>query len=187
MDWRVLSFLLLALLVLLGSSSGLLSSLLQSALSLSAGVEIELSGVFADGLDSASISKLLDEGAGNGSVNLELFHEGGAGDNEDFGDFLAHLEVALLIEENIVVELVLDLNLGPGLLFGTFLLSTTLLGGLRAFGGGLSCVFTTLLLLGLPQKESERKTRTYHLTYLIIIESTLLLTPLFSTRQISNL
>ena len=149
--WRVHHYSLL-LFVLVGGGSGFLSSLLDGALGLNTGEKVELGGRVTDTSDSALLGELLNEGTGNGAIDLELFHEGGAGHNQDLGDFLADLSEALLIKENIGVELVLNLNLGPGLLFGaTFLSTSGLLGGLRALSGGLTCVFTTLLLLGLPK------------------------------------
>ena len=57
--------------------------------------------------------EVADQETGNGSVNLELLAEDGSGDAQDFGDFAGELLVSLLIEEDFVVELVLNLDLGP--------------------------------------------------------------------------
>ena len=146
---------LLLLLVLALSSFSLLSLSLEGGLGGDASEEIELGGAFTNLLDGALFGELLDEGTSNGSVDLELLHEGGAGDDQDFGDLGSHLVEALLFKEHVVVELVTNLNFGPGLLFSTFLLATGLLGGLRALGGGLSCIFTTLLLLGLRKNQQK--------------------------------
>jgi len=51
---------------------------------------------------------------------------------------LADLVEALLVQEDIVVELVLDLGFGPGLLLG---LGSLGFGGLRALGGGRTLIF----------------------------------------------
>ena len=79
-----------------------------------------------------------DESSGDRPINLELFHDSRARDTEDLGHLRADFVEALLIEEDIVVELVLDLGLGPGLLLG---LGTFRLLSLRALGGGRSLIF----------------------------------------------
>ena len=101
----------------LGSEEGgLFGSLVESRLSLDAGVEIELGGSGLELLDASLLGELLDEGASDGTVHLELLHEGRAGDNEDLGDLGGDLSESLLVEVDVVVKLVLYLNLGPGLL-----------------------------------------------------------------------
>ena len=103
----------------LGSDEGgLFGSLLESRLSLGAGVEIELSGGAVDSSDGALLGELLDEGASDGSVHLELLHDDAASDNEDLGDLGGDLSESLLVEEDVVVKLVLNLYLGPGLFLG---------------------------------------------------------------------
>jgi len=138
-----------------GEERGFLSGLLGSGLSLASREQVEFSGVLSDAPDGALLFKLVDQGAGDGPVDLELLHEGRAGDNQDLGDLTGYLREALLVEEDLVVELVLDLDLGPGLLLGLASFSRSgLLGGLRALGGASTSVFTTLLLLGLNKSES---------------------------------
>ena len=89
---------------------------------------------------------MCDETAGDRSVNLELFHDDGAGDAEDLGQLGADLVEALLVEEDVVVELVLDLGLGPGLLLG---LGSFALVGLGALGGTRALIFYRLLCFSL--------------------------------------
>ena len=100
--------------LLLGSgSSSFLSLLLESGLGLDASPQIEGGGGIADALDGALLGKFSDDGARNGAVHLVLLRQGGAGDDEDFGDFRRHLCPALLVEEDIEVELILYLDFGP--------------------------------------------------------------------------
>jgi hypothetical protein len=106
------------LLLLCGSSSGVLGSLLKSGLGLDSGEELEVRVAIANGLDDASLHTVTDQCACDRAVYLELFAEVGAGDAQDLCHLLGHLFVALLIEEDVVVELVLDLDLGPALLLG---------------------------------------------------------------------
>ena len=137
------------------SGSGFLGGLLESRLSLGAGEEVELSGGGIEALDGALLGELLDECAGDRTVDLELLHEGAAGDDENLGDLRGHLGEALLIEEDVVVELILYLDLGPGLFLGLGALSgTSLLGGLGALRRRLARVFTTLLCFGLKSDEN---------------------------------
>jgi len=84
-----------------------------------------------------------EETSGNGTINLELFHDDGAGEAENLGHLLADLIEALLVQEDIVVELVLDLGFGPGLLLG---LGTLGFVGLRALGGRRTLIFSRCLL-----------------------------------------
>ena len=73
---------------------------------------------------------MLHEASGDGTINLELFHDGGASDAKNLGHLRADLLKTLLVQEDFVVHLVLDLGLGPGLLLG---LGTLALVGLSAF------------------------------------------------------
>ena len=57
-----------------------------------------------------------NETSGDRSINLELFHDDGASNAENLGHLRGDLVEALLIKEDVVVELVLNLGLGPGLL-----------------------------------------------------------------------
>jgi hypothetical protein len=84
---------------------------------LDAGEDLEVGIAITDGLDVTTLDTVSDECARYGSVDLELFAEVGSGDAEDLCHFLRNLFVAFLVEENVVVELVLDLDLGPTLLF----------------------------------------------------------------------
>lgn len=152
--WRVV----ISLFLLLCSFSGLFGGFLQSALGLSASVEIVFGRVLTDHPDGALLRELFNESSSDGAVHLELLHKAGAGNDQNLGDFLATFLEALLIKENIVVKLVFNLNLGPGLLLSfTALLAGSFLLGLRALGGGSTCIFTTLLLFGLPDKKRSAK------------------------------
>ena len=66
-------------------------------------------------LDGAFLSEPLNDGTCDRAINFKLVHHSGTGDAENFGDFTCDFSPALFIEENIVVELVLYLDLGPGL------------------------------------------------------------------------
>ena len=70
----------------------------------------------ADWENITGASQVSHESPGNRSINLELFHDDGASEAENLGHLRADLVESLLVEEHIVVELVLDLGLGPGLL-----------------------------------------------------------------------
>ena len=59
---------------------------------------------------------------------------------------MADLVKSLLVEEDILVELVLNLGLGPGLLLG---LGSLGLLGLRALGRGRALIFGRLLCFSL--------------------------------------
>ena len=63
-------------------------------------------------LNSAGSREVLDHGAGHGAVDLVLVAEGATGDAENFGNLGLHLSPALLVEEDVVVELILYLDLG---------------------------------------------------------------------------
>ena len=98
---------------------------------------------------------MLQEGSGNGSINLELFHDGGASDAEDLGHLGADLLESLLVQEDIRVELVLDLGFGPGLLL---CLGTLALVGLGALRGACSFIFDRLLCFSLHSQKQTVST-----------------------------
>ena len=128
-----------SLLLLVGSSFLFLSLLLKSRFGLDAGVEREVvASNITNGLDLSSLSKVPEESPGDRSINLELFHDGRASEAQNLGHFGADLVEALLVEEDLIVELVLDLGLGPGLLLG---LGALRLLGLSALGSGRSLIF----------------------------------------------
>ena len=79
-----------------------------------------------------------DKASCNGTINLELFHDDGAGNAENLWQLLADLVESLLVEEDILIELVLYLGLGPGLLL---CLSSLGFVSLSALGGASSLVF----------------------------------------------
>ena len=81
---------------------------------------------------------MLHEASRDSTINLELFHDRGAGEAENLGHLGADLVEALLVEEDFVVHDVLDLGLGPGLLLG---LGTLGFLGLRALCGRRSLIF----------------------------------------------
>ena len=106
-----------SLLLLGGGGSLLLSLLLKGRLGLGASVERESGrGSVSDGHDFTGASHVPDDGSSDGSIYLELFHDDRAGEAENLWHLLADLVESLLLEEHFVVELVLDLGLGPGLL-----------------------------------------------------------------------
>ena len=94
-----------------------------------------------------------DETSGDRSVNLELFHDDRARDAENLGHLCADFVEALLVEEDIIVELVLNLGLGPGLLLG---LGSLALVGLGALGGTRALIFYRLLCFSLLHVRSNR-------------------------------
>lgn len=103
-----------------GSSLLLLSGLLSiscgflgSGLGLGSHVQIELGVLDTDWLDERLLVEILDEGSGNGTTNLELLAKDGSSDAENLWDFLDHSLVLLILEEDSVVKLFLDLDLGP--------------------------------------------------------------------------
>ena len=105
-------------LLLLGSFFGVSGGFLGSCLSLASHVEVKLGVLGTDWLDQTLLVKVLDEGSGNGTTNLEFLAENGSGDAENFRNLLNHSLVLLVLEEDGVVKLFLYLDLGPGLLFG---------------------------------------------------------------------
>ena len=73
------------------------------------------------------------------SVNLELLHDNTASEAKNLGHLRADFVEALLVEEDLIVELVLYLGLGPGLLLGLGALGLL---SLRAFGGRRTLIFS---------------------------------------------
>ena len=100
-------------LLLLGSLLSISCSFLGSGLSLASHVQIELGVLDTDWLDEALLVEVLDQGSGNSATNFELLAKDGSSDAENLGDFLDHSLVLLVLEEDSVVKLFLDLNLGP--------------------------------------------------------------------------
>ena len=101
--------------------------------------------LLADWFDQALLVHVLDEGTGNRSSNLELLAKNGSGDAQNFWHLLDHSLVLLLIEENGVVKLFLNLDLGPGLLL--CLGSSLGLRFLGVFRGTLPLILCTSLCL----------------------------------------
>ena len=89
---------------------------------------------------------MLEQSSSDSSVNLELFHDDAAGKAENLGDLLADLVKALLVKEDILVQLVLYLCLGPGLLLGLDSLGLT---GLSALGRARALIFCGYLCFSL--------------------------------------
>lgn len=69
-------------------------------------------------LDSSLLIKSLYDSTSDRTVHLKLVHEDCASDAQDLGDLACNLGPSLLVEEDVVVELVLYLDLGPGLFLG---------------------------------------------------------------------
>ena len=105
-------------LLLFGFSSSFLSGLLSGGLGVDTTHERELGVLRADCLKLALFVKVTDEGTGNRAVDLELLAENSTSDAKNLWDFIAEFFVPSLVEEDIIIELILDLDLGPGLLFG---------------------------------------------------------------------
>jgi hypothetical protein len=120
-----------SLLRLSGSASSLFGGLLEGRLGLHSGEEVEAGMAVTNASDGSTGLSVLDKGTSDRSVDLELFAEDASCNAEDFCHFLRDLFVALLIEEDIVVELVLDLGLGPAILL--LLCSALGFGGLSTF------------------------------------------------------
>ena len=76
---------------------------------------VKIKGVMlkSDWLDQTLLLELPNEGTGNGSSNLELLTQYGSGDAQDLWDLLDHSLELSLLEEDSVVKLLLNLNLGP--------------------------------------------------------------------------
>lgn len=87
--------------------------------------------MITNALDSSLLFKPLDDGTSDRTVHLKLVHEDCASDAQDLGDFTCDLSPSLFVEEDVVVELVLYLDLGPGLFLGL---------GLATCTGFLSCL-----------------------------------------------
>ena len=134
--------------LLLGGGGGLLLGLLlESALGETSRVQREIAAInISNWLDFSLTDEVSQESSGDGTINLELFHDGGASDAENLGHLGADLLKSLLVEEDFVVELVLNLGLGPGLLLGLGSLSLVGLGALR---GASSFIFSRLLCFSL--------------------------------------
>ena len=107
-----------SLLVFLGLSGGIFSSLFSGTLGLSSSHKVELGVLGTDGFELSLLVEISDEGSGNGSVDLELLAQDSAGDAKDLWDFVAEFLVSTFVKEDFVVKLILDLHLGPGLLLG---------------------------------------------------------------------
>ena len=145
---------LLSLLGLLSLGGLLFGSLLLGGLGKLTPVEREVgAGNIADWEDITGASQVSEDGPGDRSINLELFHDDRAGDAENLGHLGADLVKTLLIEEDIVVELVLNLGLGPGLLL---CLGSLALVSLSALGGARALIFYRLLCFSLLHVRSNR-------------------------------
>ena len=134
--------------LLLGSGgSFFLGLLLEGRLGESSREEREARAAdISDRLDLSRASQVRNETSGDRSINLELFHDDGAGNAENLGHLRADLVKALLIKEDVVVELVLNLGLGPGLLL---CLGSLGLVGLSALRGTRTLIFCRLLCFSL--------------------------------------
>ena len=142
--------------LLLGGGGGLLLSLLlESALGEATRVQREIAASnISNWLDFSLSNEVSHESSGDGTINLELFHDGGASDAENLGHLGADLLKSLLVEEDVLVELVLDLGLGPGLLLGLCSLSLVGLGALR---GASSFIFSRLLCFSLHAHKNTHR------------------------------
>jgi hypothetical protein len=87
--------------------------------------------VVTNALDSSLLIKSLDDSTSDRTVHLKLVHEDCASDAQDLRDLACNLGPSLLVEEDVVVELVLYLDLGPGLFLGF---------GLATSAGFFSCL-----------------------------------------------
>jgi len=119
-----------SLLRLSGDGSCLLGGLLEGRFGLHSGEEVEFGVAVTDLSDGSALLPVADEGTSDGTVDLELFAEDASCNAEDFCHFLRDLFVALLIKEDVVVELILDLSFGPAILL--LLCSTLGLAGLSS-------------------------------------------------------
>ena len=139
--------------LLLGGSGGLfLSLLLEGRLGVLTRVEREVGASdVADWLNFSRAGHVSEETSGDRSINLELFHDDGASNAENLGHLRADLVEALLIKEDVVVELVLNLGLGPGLLL---CLGSLGLVGLSALRGTRTLIFCRLLCFSLHNERS---------------------------------
>jgi hypothetical protein len=62
--------------------------------------------------------KISDHTSGDGTVDLELVGQLRNSDSEELGSLLSDSLVCLSVEEDSIVKLFLDLDLGPALLLG---------------------------------------------------------------------
>ena len=92
-----------------------------------------------DWLDISGACKMHEQSSGNSSINLELFHDDWTREAENLGHFCADLVESLLVQEDVLVELVLNLGLGPGLLL---CLGSLQLVSLGALGGARTLIFS---------------------------------------------
>ena len=103
-------------------------------------------------LDSSLLFKSFDNSTRDRTVHLKLVHKDCTSDAEDLGDLACNLSPSFFVEENIVVELVLYLDLCPGLFLG-FGLAPSFLSCLSAFRRIFACVFSALLCFGLNETQ----------------------------------
>ena len=141
--------------LLLGSGGSLfLGLLLEGRLGKSSSEETKVGAAdIANWLDLSGAGQMRDQSSSDRSINLELFHDDGAGNAKNLGQLGADLIKTLLIEEDIVVELVLNLGLGPGLLL---CLGSLALVSLSALGGARALIFYRLLCFSLLHVRSNR-------------------------------
>ena len=134
--------------LLLGSGGSLfLGLLLEGRLGKSSSEETKVGAAdIANWLDLSGAGQMRDQSSSDRSINLELFHDDGAGNAKNLGQLGADLIKTLLIEEDIVVELVLNLGLGPGLLLCLGTLGFVSLSALR---GARTLIFYRLLCFSL--------------------------------------
>ena len=137
-----------SLLLVLGLSGSLvLSLLLKGWFGKLTGVEGEIAASdISDWLNISGTSEVSEETSSDGTIDLELFHDNGAGKAQNLWHLLADLVKSLLVQENVLVELVLNLSLGPGLLLG---LGSFGLVGLSALWGARTFIFGRLLCFSL--------------------------------------
>jgi len=135
-------------LLLLGGFLGVSGSFLGGGLGLATHVQIETGVLLSNWLDKTLLVEVLDEGSGDRSTHLELLAKNGSGDAQDLGHLLDHSLVLLILQEDGIVKLFLNLNLGPGLLLSLASFST--FGGFRGLGifrCTFTCILSTYLLL----------------------------------------
>ena len=123
------------------------SLLLLGELGLLSRVDRESGVVVTDLSDKTLAVEIFDDLSGDCAVHLELVGKLRHGDREELGCILDDSLVSLLVEEDGVVELFLDLDLGPRLLLS--LSSTGLLSGESSSLGRLVTfgIFALILLL----------------------------------------
>ena len=96
--------------------SSFLCGLFKGRLGLDALVEVEFGvGVTAAG-DQTLTCEVADESTRDGTIDLEFFAKDSASDAKNLLALGGDLVVPPLVEEDFIVKLVLDLNLGPALL-----------------------------------------------------------------------